>query len=172
MDKTQFLLKCSQVYAKMISEVSWDHKLALFEYLERSYNSKMAKKDIYHKKSDVFYKAVFDCKRASELERLPLDKFVIFTPQGGISGGSCWSSSNPQRYFHEEAANPAFIPEVEALLTEEGIRPLTFKEFDEYRKLYEGNKYIHREYYGNESHYLTLELDFEKLWYFYSEHRV
>ena len=171
MDKTEFFSKCSQVYAKMLFEAGWDLRIPLFNYLNAKYNSKKANLDPNHRKNDVFYKSIFDLKTISEHEQLPLDQFIVLFPAGGISGGACWETSNPQRYF-EQPPKVFSIPQVETFLTEAGIRPLTFKEFEDYRKLYVFDMYIYREYYGNESHFFTLELDFDQLWEFYSEHKL
>jgi hypothetical protein len=73
---------------------------------------------------------------------------------GGVSGGSCWESSNPQPYSNRES-KPKFTV-LDLVLKK--IKPdLTYLEFREVEELVKSSEYTDWEYYGNHTNY---EVDF------------
>jgi hypothetical protein len=65
---------------------------------------------------------------------------------GGVSGGSCWDSSNPQRY-ERDGGKPKF--EVLDLVLKELMPTISFLQFREIEKLVHSNSETEYEYYGN-----------------------
>jgi hypothetical protein len=79
---------------------------------------------------------------------------VIYKAQlvGGISGGSCWESSNPQPYTIE-TRNEDWVA-LDLVLTE--LKPsITYLQYKKMTKLIHSNTETHREYYGNSEDYLV-----------------
>ncbi len=79
---------------------------------------------------------------------------------GGVSGGSCWDTSNPTYYSSKEE-----IPNFQALdLLLEYLCPnityLTYKKID---ALIESNEEIEWEYYGNRTDYLIKFIRLSKM---------
>jgi len=76
---------------------------------------------------------------------------------GGVRGGSCWDSSNPQEYMVDK------IPSFEVLdLTLKAICPdLSYLDYKGVEKLVQSTDYTDHEYYGNctdfEIKYLVME---------------
>lgn len=65
---------------------------------------------------------------------------------GGVSGGSCWDSSNPQ-YYKSEKDKPRF--EVLDLVLRELKPDISFLDFREIEKLIQSSEKTEYEYYGN-----------------------
>jgi hypothetical protein len=65
---------------------------------------------------------------------------------GGVSGGSCWESSNPQPYITD---NPKPKFEVLDLVLKELMLNISFFQFREIEKLIHTNSHSEYEYYGN-----------------------
>lgn len=68
---------------------------------------------------------------------------------GGVSGGSCWDSSNPQPYSVSE--KPKF--KVLDLVLKELKPDLTYLQFREIEDLVHTNEETQHEYYGNSTDY-------------------
>lgn len=69
---------------------------------------------------------------------------------GGVSGGSCWDSSNPQPYTSDEP-KPKF--KVLDLVLRELKPDLTYLQFREIEDLVHTNEETEYEYYGNSTDY-------------------
>lgn len=69
---------------------------------------------------------------------------------GGVSGGSCWDSSNPQPYRNDEQ-----IPEFEILdLVLRELKPdISYLQFREIQKMIHNSEESDWEYYGNRTDY-------------------
>lgn len=68
---------------------------------------------------------------------------------GGVSGGSCWDSSNPQRYTNNDKQEFEVIDKVLKIL-----RPnITYLEFKMLSGLIHTNEETEWEYYGNSTDY-------------------
>ena len=65
---------------------------------------------------------------------------------GGVSGGSCWDSSNPKSYVNDKE-KPNF--EVLDLVLSELMPTITYLQFKEIEKLIHTNDETEYEYYGN-----------------------
>lgn len=69
---------------------------------------------------------------------------------GGVSGGSCWDSSNPTRY-ETDNKKPKF--EVLDLVLKELMPSISYLQFREIEDLIRTNTEVDREYYGNCTEY-------------------
>ena len=78
---------------------------------------------------------------------------------GGISGGSCWDSSNPQPYTSDEVEpkDTAILEIIKELYP--NISGLKILELLNVENLYEYGGYTSYEYYGNRDEYRTKELN-------------
>ena len=65
---------------------------------------------------------------------------------GGVSGGSCWDNSNPQRY-EQEGGEPNF--KVLDLVLNELLPTISYLQYKEISKLIHTNHETEYEYYGN-----------------------
>jgi hypothetical protein len=77
---------------------------------------------------------------------------------GGVSGGSCWDSSNPQPYTKDEPENKMQVLD---LVLKELLPNITYLQFKGIEKLKHNNSETEWEYYGNstewEIEYIVLE---------------
>lgn len=69
---------------------------------------------------------------------------------GGVSGGSCWDSSNPQPYTRDA---PKDKMKVLDLVLKELKPDITFLQFREIEKLIHTNSETEYEYYGNSTEF-------------------
>lgn len=65
---------------------------------------------------------------------------------GGVSGGSCWDSSNPQHYT-VDSGEPKF--EVLDLVLTELMPSISYLQYKQIEKLIRNADYTDHEYYGN-----------------------
>ncbi len=78
---------------------------------------------------------------------------------GGVSGGSCWDSSNPRPYSREDC-KPNFT--VLDIVLKELIPTITYLQYKEIEQLIHTNHETQHEYYGN-------SIDFEIVYIILSE---
>jgi len=69
---------------------------------------------------------------------------------GGVSGGSCWDDSNPERYENRHR-KPKF--QVLDLVLKELFPSISFLQFREIENLIQSNYKTEYEYYGNSTDY-------------------
>lgn len=91
-----------------------------------------------------------------------IQSFYRVASCGGVSGGSCWDSSNPKPYS-SEIPDPGIGPALDDFLEEHfpDIRLLAYRRL--VRAVRE-HEYTEREYYGNCTDYKVWELTFEDAW--------
>lgn len=77
-----------------------------------------------------------------------IKKYVVYMrwETGGVSGGSCWESSNPQRY-EREGGKPEF--KVLDLVLNELLPTITYLQYKQISDLIHTNSETEYEYYGN-----------------------
>lgn len=94
-----------------------------------------------------------------------IKELVIYSSyeSGGVSGGSCWDSSNPQPYTEER---PKDHMEVLDIVLKTVAPDISYLQYREIEKLIHDNRKSEWEYYGNrtdhEIQYILLS-DLEKL---------
>lgn len=86
---------------------------------------------------------------------IPVDVkgLVIYcrTETGGISGGSCWDSSNPQPYTERQTDRFKALDFVLEKLKPE----ITYFQYKQIEKLVKNNEETERDYYGNSTDWLV-----------------
>ena len=71
---------------------------------------------------------------------------------GGVSGGSCWESSDPQHYDLGDSEKPKGFVDLEAIL--QVVAPsITFLQYRLLEKIIKTGEETHYEYYGNYTTY-------------------
>lgn len=88
--------------------------------------------------------------------------FVRAAECGGVSGGSCWDSSNPQAY-HTEIADPGLGSVLDKFL-EAHFPKLTFLDYRKLMRAVQVSSYSDRGYYGNRTDYTVWSLSFDDVW--------
>lgn len=86
---------------------------------------------------------------------------------GGVSGGSCWDSSNLQPYVREEG-EPKF--DVLDLTLKELCPQITYLQFREIENLIKSNKKTEWEYYGNRTDFSVKFIVLSDLISYLNEH--
>lgn len=82
---------------------------------------------------------------------------------GGVRGGSCWDSSNPQRYIEDIPKNHMQVLD---MVLEEVCPNISYLQYKKIQNLIHDNEETDREYYGNSTDYYVeyiLISEFEKL---------
>lgn len=81
---------------------------------------------------------------------------------GGVSGGSCWDSSNPREYTSDN--DPEELTLLDCIL--ESIKPdITFLEYRQLEKaVIKSTSRTECEYYGNRTDYKSLTVEIEDLY--------
>lgn len=88
--------------------------------------------------------------------------FIRAAECGGVSGGSCWDSSNPQAY-HTEITDPGLGSVLDSFL-EANFPQLSFLAYRQLMKEVKVSSYSDRGYYGNRTDYTVWTLSFEDAW--------
>lgn len=94
----------------------------------------------------------------------------VETETGGVSGGSCWDSSDPQPYYRSDPEKELVVLD---LILEEycpNISHLKYKNL--YRTLVKEDSRTVYEYYGNETTYSYKKIDTKALFDYMLEHEL
>lgn len=71
---------------------------------------------------------------------------------GGVSGGSCWGTSDRQRYVNEPPEDRFKVLD----LVLEKLKPnITYLQYKKIEKMVKNNEETEREYYGNSTDYMV-----------------
>lgn len=71
---------------------------------------------------------------------------------GGVSGGSCWDSSNPQRYVNEPPEDRFKVLD----LVLEKLKPnITYLQYKKIEKMVKNNEETETKYYGNSTDWMV-----------------
>lgn len=96
-----------------------------------------------------------------DLDKVSWPGFIVLTEVGGVSGGSCWDSSNPQPYYTGQEIRG--LDQLDSFL--EKICPqITYLQFKKISKLILDVDHRVAEYYGNHTKYRGSYLDFNQLY--------
>lgn len=81
-----------------------------------------------------------------------IKELVIYTryETGGVSGGSCWDSSDPRPYTEEPPKNKFKVLD---MVLKELMPNITYLQFKEIDSLIHSEEESEREYYGNHTDY-------------------
>jgi hypothetical protein len=96
----------------------------------------------------------------------PFDGLLVQWETGGVSGGSCWESSNPQPYTRDDPAPD--LTALEAVL-EDVCPSLTYLAFRRLERMVVEGEYTEREYYGNCTNYRYRGVELGKVYDFLVE---
>ena len=100
--------------------------------------------------------------RHSDVNKIEKPRLYVQWSTGGVSGGSCWDSSDPQPYTNNEPA-----PELGVLdkVLEHFHSQLSFLQYrDLTARLLKSDGYSVGEYYGNSTDYQYKEVDLRELY--------
>lgn len=96
--------------------------------------------------------------KAKKIEEIRLThKYEV----GGVSGGSCWDSSNPQPYF---VSHPDDEFEIFDYLLSEINPRIAFLEYQKLQKQIKETEITDREYYGNCTEYILLSIPLQVIY--------
>lgn len=89
-------------------------------------------------------------------------EFVRAAETGGVSGGSCWETSNPQPY-HVSVEDPGIGKVLDSFL-EKHCPGISFLKYRRLVGAVEHREEVEREYYGNRVCYSVWTLSLDTLW--------
>ncbi len=95
-------------------------------------------------------------------EEPSIDGFLRAAETGGVSGGSCWDSSNPQPYT-STVDDPGIGATIDGFL-EEHFPSVSFMTYRKLVARVSSRDHTEREYYGNCTNYRLWTLSFEDAW--------
>lgn len=106
--------------------------------------------------------------RRTRPEKINKPRLFVEWSTGGVSGGSCWESSDPQPYTSHDKPKELQILDV---ILERICPTISFLQYKAlYKQLVKYDVRTENEYYGNSTDYANLQVDLKELFDYLEDH--